>query len=167
MTATRTLQGRILTPAGWVRGDIEFDQRVRRIHATHDSVSAAVDGDSGDDVLILPGFIDLHVHGGGGARHHGRRRRRAHGRARCMREHGTTALLGHHHDRAADDIDLALRGAGAALPTRARRGAARVLGVHLEGPYINPGKLGAQPRLRAAGVAGRGAATARAGADPR
>ena len=26
-----------------------------------------------------------------------------------------------------------------------RRGTARVLGIHLEGPYINPGRLGAQP----------------------
>ncbi len=43
-----------------------------------------------------------------------------------------------------DDIDLALKGIGAAAVNRGK-GEARVLGAHLEGPYINSGKLGAQP----------------------
>ena len=52
----------ILTPSGWMRG--------RLVHE-HGKV-VAIDGtpcDPADNDLpyLLPGFIDLHVHGGGGA----------------------------------------------------------------------------------------------------
>ncbi len=43
-----------------------------------------------------------------------------------------------------EDIDRALAAIGAACTARGK-GEARILGVHLEGPYINAGKLGAQP----------------------
>src|SRR5207237_10379778 len=42
------------------------------------------------------------------------------------------------------DLEFAMSAIGGACRMR-RRGTARVLGVHLEGPYINPRKLGAQP----------------------
>src|SRR5580692_5349886 len=63
MNSPLSLQGNILTPQGWVSGTIQFDQRVTAINGN------AVDPDAGDakqDHYILPGFIDLHVHGAGG-----------------------------------------------------------------------------------------------------
>ncbi|HEV8691443.1 MAG TPA: N-acetylglucosamine-6-phosphate deacetylase [Ideonella sp.] len=139
MTRLRTLRGRILTATGWVHGDIEFDQRVRRIRAMH------TEADDGDSALILPGFIDLHVHGGAGVdiMQGGDAARTV---ARVHAKHGTTALLGTTMTAHEDDIVQALRGLAEAIDMHTP-GTARVLGGHLEGPYISRERLGAQPPL--------------------
>jgi N-acetylglucosamine-6-phosphate deacetylase len=134
------MQGNILTPDGWIRGRIVIEDGTTTI--------AAIEGDAADpasnnDDYILPGFIDLHVHGGGGkdimecgdaphviAARHAR--------------HGTTSMLATTMTAPPHEIVAALKAIGAACQAR-RPGAARILGVHLEGPYINSGKLGAQP----------------------
>lgn len=150
MTHRTLIEGDILTPQGFVRGVLE--------HA--DGHIAAIRGAAVDEAevrrsagaIVLPGFIDLHVHGGGG-------RDTMEGGdavqhiARLHVQHGTTALLATTMTAPADE----LRGAIAAMGSVCRQrvpGGARVLGVHLEGPYINPGNLGAQPDfVRPASVA--------------
>lgn len=133
----RTLHGRILTASGWVRGRIGFDQRVRRIDATL--------GDGEEEILILPGFIDLHIHGGAGVdiMQGGDA---AQAVARAHARHGTTALLGTTMTAHQDQIEHALHGLATAIATR-QAGMARILGVHLEGPYLSIERLGAQPPL--------------------
>lgn len=130
------LCGRILTPDGLVAGAIEFDQRVRAIRRIDDHA---------DLPLILPGFIDLHVHGGAGVdiMQGGDAARTV---ASLHARHGTTAMLGTTMTAAEDDIRHALHGLAAAIDSRAT-GCARMLGVHLEGPYLSPQRLGAQPPL--------------------
>ena len=141
VTATAALQGHILTPQGFVRGELKQQHgRISTIHGqpvSEDCVRAS------PEPIVLPGFIDLHVHGGGGldtmaggdaidtiARTHAR--------------HGTTALLATTMTAPRHEIEAALRALAPHIEQRGT-GAARVLGVHLEGPYINPGRLGAQP----------------------
>ena len=131
------IQGNILTSAGWVRGEITFSERIAAIHGS------STDPSKNEDAYILPGFIDLHVHGGGGkdVMEGGDA---VHTIAAIHARHGTTSMLATTMTAPPEDIDVALRAIGAAVAQR-RPGTARVLGAHLEGPYINPGKLGAQP----------------------
>jgi len=135
-TPIEHLSGRILTPQGWVDGRIAFDARVRTIEAAPADANAP-------PRLILPGFVDLHVHGAGGvdlmaggfaaatvARAHAR--------------HGTTSLLGTTMTARLAVIERALEGLAGAIAA-GPDGGARVLGVHLEGPFISAQRLGAQP----------------------
>lgn len=135
------LQGHVLTPRGFVRGGLQVD--AGRIVAIDGAAVDEAQARSGPLPLILPGFIDLHVHGGGG--HDTMAGGDAvQALARTHARHGTTSLLATTMTAPRSEIEHALRALAPQVQARAR-GGARVLGVHLEGPYINPGRLGAQP----------------------
>jgi N-acetylglucosamine-6-phosphate deacetylase len=136
------IEGHILTPAGFVRGRLAWAQgRLGPIEG-RTVTEAEVRADAATPML-LPGFIDLHVHGGGGAdtMDAGEAVSRI---ARQHAQHGTTALLATTMTAPLAEIEAALR-ALAPVCVERESGGARVLGVHLEGPYISPDKLGAQP----------------------
>ena len=135
------MKGHILTPRGFVRGELKVvDGRVD-----------SIDGDLVDErearestlPLVLPGFIDLHVHGGGGRdiMEGGDAAERV---AELHAQHGTTSLLATTMTAPMSDLERAFRALKPICAGRGKR-SARVMGVHLEGPYINSGKLGAQP----------------------
>jgi N-acetylglucosamine-6-phosphate deacetylase len=91
--------------------------------------------------LLLPGFVDLHVHGGGGADvMDGADGVRALAAFHLRR--GTTALCPTTVTRPHEELRALVRDVGA-LGDDPR--GARLLGVHLEGPFIAPSRLGAQP----------------------
>ncbi len=135
--------GCILSPQGWVRGKLVFGDRITTLEGN------PIHAPGEDDDLILPGFIDIHVHGGGGADVMD-----GDGAidtvARLHARHGTTSLLATTMTAPHEEIAHALTDVGRAMRKRPA-GAARVLGVHLEGPFINPGKLGAQPSFARTG----------------
>ena len=138
-----TLRGKILTSAGWVDGVISFADKIL------DVVGDATSATSNEDHYVLPGFVDLHVHGAGG------KDTMEAGDAieviaRMHAQHGTTSLLATTMTAPTADLEKALRALSSICNNRLP-GTARVLGVHLEGPYINPEKLGAQPDFAHAG----------------
>ena len=136
------IQGHILTPSGFVLGELRMDAQGRVAGVSGQPVSEARVREA-TLPIVLPGFIDLHVHGGGGSDVMDGGDAIATVAAQHA-QHGTTSLLGTTMTAPMEDLELAFAGLASACATRAPR-SARVLGVHLEGPYINDEKLGAQP----------------------
>ncbi|WP_042349703.1 N-acetylglucosamine-6-phosphate deacetylase [Bacillus massiliigorillae] len=94
---------------------------------------------------IVPGFIDVHIHGAGGAdtmdgTHEALRTMATH-----LPQEGTTSFLATTMTQSPENIVNALRNAASYQKTENHRGEAEVIGLHLEGPFINPAKKGAQP----------------------
>jgi N-acetylglucosamine-6-phosphate deacetylase len=90
--------------------------------------------------ILLPGFVDLQVNGGGGVLFNGaptvgtlRTVASAH------RQYGTTGLL---PTLISDSFDV-MRRAIDAVRQAIEEGVPGVLGIHLEGPFLNPERSGA------------------------
>ena len=95
----------------------------------------------------LPGFVDIHVHGGGGADTMDATPDALRTICRTHAKHGTTGLLLTTMTQSRDKITAALAAARKAYDAGADfcPDGSQVLGIHLEGPYISPKRPGAQP----------------------
>ncbi|MDQ0960957.1 N-acetylglucosamine-6-phosphate deacetylase [Streptomyces sp. B4I13] len=85
---------------------------------------------------LVPGFVDLHNHGGGGASFAGSAQDVLTA-VRTHRAHGTTTLVA---STVTDDMDVLVRQAGL-LSELAEQG--DLAGIHFEGPFISPCRKGA------------------------
>ncbi|MEU2730173.1 N-acetylglucosamine-6-phosphate deacetylase [Streptomyces griseoviridis] len=85
---------------------------------------------------LVPGFVDLHNHGGGGAAFSGGAEAALTAVA-THRAHGTTTLVA---STVTDDMDVLVRQAGL-LSELAEQG--DIAGIHFEGPFISPCRKGA------------------------
>jgi N-acetylglucosamine-6-phosphate deacetylase len=135
------LRGHVLTPHGFVAGAITVD--AGRVAEVTGSAVQPDDVRSSTEPILLPGFVDLHVHGGAG-----RDVMEGGDAVAKIAEvhvlHGTTSLLATTMTAPAEDLRAAFEGLAETLRSN-RSPRARVLGVHLEGPWLSPGQLGAQP----------------------
>ncbi len=142
-----TLQGHILTPGGFIHGQlVTQDGHIKRIDGRAVDEARAR---AGDEPLYVPGFIDLHVHGGAGVDTMQAGQAVAE-MSRLHARHGTTALLATTMTAPMSEIVRAFEAAAAAIGQRPV-GAAHVLGMHLEGPFLSAQRLGAQPDFARAG----------------
>jgi N-acetylglucosamine-6-phosphate deacetylase len=105
--------------------------------------------------ILTPGFVDLHVHGGGGGAVNCDDRARARDGVRSMAafhaRHGTTALLATTVSDTPERILESVAGAARAVREGPEHGA-RVIGVHLEGPWISARRPGAQDPAAVRGI---------------
>ena len=85
---------------------------------------------------LVPGFVDLHNHGGGGASFGGSAEDVLTAVA-THRRHGTTTLVA---STVTDDMDV-LTGQAGLLSELAEQG--EIAGIHFEGPFISPCRKGA------------------------
>jgi N-acetylglucosamine-6-phosphate deacetylase len=101
------------------------------------------------DAVVVPGFVDMHVHGGGGASYTDGRRADIARAVTFHRGHGTTTTLASLVTAAPDALLHAVR----VLADMTRQGA--VAGIHLEGPWLSSARCGAHDRnlLRPPGLA--------------
>ncbi|MCR8643689.1 N-acetylglucosamine-6-phosphate deacetylase [Paenibacillus sp. N1-5-1-14] len=91
---------------------------------------------------LLPGFIDIHVHGGFGCDFMDAKEESIETIARFHSTHGTTAIVATSMTALHDDISSVLDSVHSYQQNEMPY--AQVVGVHLEGPFINPNKVGAQ-----------------------
>lgn len=126
----QVLLGGVLTP-----GRVTFADKIIQVTA---------DASVREDALILPGFVDTHVHGGGGGdTMDGPEGVRL--MARLHARHGTTTLLPTTMTNPWAHVLAALRGVYEVMQGGGVPGGADIPGAHLEGPFISPLRLGAQP----------------------
>lgn len=123
------VNGRIVTPDRIVDGSLRVDG---------DRITDLTPGDAGDGHWLVPGFVDIHTHGGGGHAFTTGDPDAARGAAGFHLRHGTTTLLA---SLVTSPYPL-LRDATAAFAPLVAEGV--LAGIHLEGPYLSPARCGAQ-----------------------
>ena len=142
-TLTQT-SGHWWTPEGWLTGVCVHDAHVGQLQTDETSNANPLSSETpGTEPLFIPAPVDLHVHGGGGHD--------------CMSgddairamlvthaQHGTGSLLATSVTAPFDVISQFLDSVARVMSDPDQH-AATLLGAHLEGPFINPDKLGAQP----------------------
>ncbi|MFI7603720.1 N-acetylglucosamine-6-phosphate deacetylase [Micromonospora sp. NPDC049366] len=128
---TVRVSGRVVTPTGVIRqGCVEWDgDRITAVaeYPTHR-----------DGHWILPGFVDMHTHGGGGHTFTTGDVAQAREAAAFHLRHGTTSLLA---SLVSSPFAL-MRSATAAYRPLVDEGV--LAGIHFEGPYLSATRCGAQ-----------------------
>ncbi len=94
-------------------------------------------------MYVSAGFIDLHIHGAGGADVMDGTKKALNTIANTILQTGTTSFLATTMTMSSQEIDKSLQN----IKTNAKViNAANIVGIHLEGPFINPSKHGAQQK---------------------
>ncbi|WP_459754271.1 N-acetylglucosamine-6-phosphate deacetylase [Streptomyces sennicomposti] len=139
MMANKVLTGaRVVLPTGIVDGGHVIVDGTR-IADTGTGPGTAPAGAETLDVSghwLVPGFVDLHNHGGGGASFSGSADD-VMTAVRAHRAHGTTTLVA---STVTDDMGVLTKQAGL-LAELAEQG--EIAGIHFEGPFISPCRKGA------------------------
>ena len=125
---------------GIIRTDVLFGEKIEKIGICNlaDEVIHLP-----ENAVVLPGFIDEHIHGAGGADAMDGTEEALETIANTVASEGTTSFLATTMTQSPENIKAAMRAVKAYR--EGEHGGARLLGVHLEGPFIAAAHKGAQP----------------------
>jgi len=90
---------------------------------------------------IAPGFIDTHIHGFGGYGTEDNDPESIISMSRSLAEHGVTSFCPTIYTNKEEAMTESIR---AIVAAKGKERGASILGIHLEGPFISPRRLGAQ-----------------------
>jgi N-acetylglucosamine-6-phosphate deacetylase len=134
LTADTVLTGRELLRPGWIE--------------VSDGTVAALGSGSPPSlphrelgpVIVMPGFVDTHVHGGGGGSFATASQAETSAAVRLHRRHGTTTVIASLVTAAPEELLRQVAG----LAEEVRAGA--ITGIHLEGPWLSAERCGAHDK---------------------
>lgn len=93
--------------------------------------------------VVLPGFIDEHIHGAAGFDAMDGTEEALSAISNALVKEGTTAFLATTMTQSKENITRALENVKSCMKNQ--NGGAKIMGVHLEGPFISEKHIGAQP----------------------
>lgn len=93
---------------------------------------------------ILPGFIDIHIHGGYGEDAMDASAKGLTHLATSLLAEGTTSFLATTMTQSDDNVTQALKVIAQYIDNQDDNSGAEIVGIHLEGPFISEDKVGAQ-----------------------
>ena len=112
-----------------------------------DSIGADLEGDESLDLsgfLVVPGFVDIHIHGCAGADTCDGTRKSISTMAAHLVTNGVTSFCPTTMTVAMEEIETAIGTVQECMKNQPE--GAAVCGVNMEGPYISPDKIGAQKK---------------------
>jgi len=153
MTATAIYAGRVLTPQDELQDCVILveDGKIAGL-GPRDQVRIPPDAVpyAAGDMTVVPGFVDLHVHGGGGHDVMEATARALDRVATTHARHGTTSILATTMTAGVEETCHSLQGIARYVrahqePEEHPRLAAEILGIQLEGPFISKTRRGVHP----------------------
>lgn len=138
--ANIVLEDRIINTGSLIFSEAEAKiKKVASYNLTEEADMEVIDARGG---YLAPGMIDTHIHGGGGFDTMDSSPEALNEISRVLAAHGVTSFLPTTMTMARDDIHSALENIRQAKKNGTE--GARVLGTHVEGPFISPDYIGAQ-----------------------
>src|SRR5215831_14767883 len=124
---------------GWLLCD---DKRIKLVGTGPAPAFEQVETVDASGLLLMPGFIDVHVHGGSGYEAMDATSEALRCMAQFYATHGVTSFLATTWTDSPQRIKAAMEAIAAVQGPQPS--GATILGAHMEGPYLNPKQCGAQ-----------------------